>query len=41
MARHCSSRDFFRSTPNALLARYFAGRAWVVRSARPLGQSPP
>lgn len=27
MARHYSTRDFFRQMPNALLARYFAGRA--------------
>lgn len=27
MARHYSTRDFFRHMPNALLARYFAGRA--------------
>lgn len=26
MARHYSTRDFFRHMPNALLARYFAGR---------------
>ena len=26
MARHYSTRDFFRQMPNALLARYFAGR---------------
>ncbi|MDP1607249.1 MAG: hypothetical protein Q8L93_11545 [Rhodocyclaceae bacterium] len=24
MTRHYSTRDFFRNTPNALLARYFA-----------------
>ena len=27
MTRHYSTRDFFRQMPNALLARYFAGRA--------------
>lgn len=27
MARHYSTRDFFRQMPNALLARYFAARA--------------
>jgi hypothetical protein len=27
MARHYSTRDFARQMPNALLARYFAGRA--------------
>ena len=27
MARHYSTKDFFRQMPNALLARYFAGRA--------------
>ena len=27
MARHHSTRDFFWHMPNALLARYFAGRA--------------
>lgn len=27
MARHYSTRDFFRQMPNALLARYFAGHA--------------
>lgn len=27
MARHDSTRDFFRQMPNALLARCFAGRA--------------
>lgn len=27
MPRHYSTRDFFRQMPNALLARYFAGRA--------------
>ncbi|MGA2085478.1 MAG: hypothetical protein ABSG60_08165 [Terracidiphilus sp.] len=26
MARHYSTRDFFRQMPNALLARYFQGR---------------
>ena len=26
MARHYSTRDFFRNTPNKLLARYFTGR---------------
>ena len=26
MARHYSSKDFFRQMPNALLARYFQGR---------------
>ena len=26
MARHYSTRDFFRQTPNVLLARYFEGR---------------
>jgi hypothetical protein len=26
MARHYSSKDFFRQIPNALLARYFTGR---------------
>lgn len=26
MARHYSTRDFFRQMPNALLARYFAWR---------------
>jgi hypothetical protein len=26
MAKHYSTRDFFRNTPNALLARYFAAR---------------
>ena len=26
MARHYSTRDFFRQMPNALLARYFAAR---------------
>ena len=26
MARHYSSKDFFRQMPNALLARYFLGR---------------
>ena len=26
MARHYSTRDFFRQMPNALLARYFVGR---------------
>jgi len=26
MARHCSTRDFFRQMPNALLARYFHAR---------------
>ena len=26
MSRHYSSRDFFRQMPNALLARYFAGK---------------
>ena len=26
MARHCSSKDFFRQMPNALLARYFNAR---------------
>lgn len=26
MARHYSVKDFFRQTPNALLARYFAAR---------------
>ncbi len=26
MAKHYSTKDFFRSTPNALLARYFAAR---------------
>ena len=26
MTRHYSPRDFFRNTPNALLARYFAAR---------------
>jgi len=26
MARHYSTRSFFRQVPNALLARYFAGR---------------
>ena len=26
MARHYSSKDFFRQMPNALLARYFRGR---------------
>lgn len=25
MARHYSTRDFFRQMPNALLARYFQG----------------
>jgi len=25
MARHYSTRSFFRQEPNALLARYFAG----------------
>lgn len=27
MARHYSTRDFFRQMPNVLLARYFAARA--------------
>jgi hypothetical protein len=27
MARHYSTKDFFRHMPNALLARYFAARA--------------
>ena len=26
MARHYSTKDFFRHTPNTLLARYFQGR---------------
>lgn len=26
MARHYSTKDFFRQMPNALLARYFKGR---------------
>jgi hypothetical protein len=26
MARQCSTRNFFRQMPNALLARYFQGR---------------
>ena len=26
MARHYSSKDFFRQMPNALLARYFEGQ---------------
>ena len=26
MTRHCSVKDFFRQTPNALLARSFAAR---------------
>jgi len=26
MARHYSTKDFFRQMPNALLARYFQGR---------------
>ena len=26
MARHSSTKDFFRQTPNALLARYFRAR---------------
>ena len=26
MARHYSTRDFFRQMPNAMLARYFQGR---------------
>lgn len=26
MARHYSTKDFFRQIPNALLARYFQGR---------------
>lgn len=26
MTRHYSTRDFFRNTPNALLARYFKAR---------------
>ena len=26
MARHYSTKDFFRQMPNALLARYFHGR---------------
>ena len=26
MARHYSTRDFFRQMPNALLARYFQGQ---------------
>lgn len=26
MTRHYSPRDFFRNTPNALLARYFTAR---------------
>ncbi len=25
MARHCSTKDFFQQTPNALLARCFQG----------------
>ena len=31
MARHYSTRDFFRQMPNALLARYYHGRIAVVR----------
>jgi len=30
MARHYSSKDFFRQIPNALLARYFQGRGLFV-----------
>ena len=35
MARHYSTKDFFRQMPNALLARYFQGRGlsvtWISR----------
>lgn len=30
MTRHYSSRDFFRQMPNALLARYFAGKGLLA-----------
>ena len=29
MARHYSTRDFFRQMPNVLLARYFQGQGLV------------
>ena len=32
MARHYSTRDFFRQMPNALLARYFQARGLLGRS---------
>lgn len=30
MARHYSSRDFFRQMPNVLLARFFQGRGLLA-----------
>ena len=32
MARHYTTRDFFRQMPNTLLARYFQGRGVLVAS---------
>ena len=33
LTRHYSTRDFFRQTPNALLARYFQARGEFVSDA--------
>ncbi len=34
MARHYSTKDFFRQMPNALLARYFLGQIPLVHLCR-------
>ena len=37
MARHYVTRDFFRQMPNALLARYFRGKALLAIAVRRIG----